>query len=117
MSDLVKSGDGNIITLLHRGQQPVNPFPKPIFLFSSHIARTTYIDNIDELAPCLVEDKGLSLFREPQKPHDEKAVAVYDGADRIGYIPQDENEVISRLMDAGKQIYGIITGKEYMAAG
>lgn len=83
MSDLVKSGDGNIITLLHRGQQPVNPFPKPIFLFSSHIARTTYIDNIDELAPCLVEDKGLSLFREPQKPHDEKAVAVYDGADRI----------------------------------
>ena len=64
-----------------------------------------------------MEDKGLSLFREPQKPHDEKAVAVYDGADRIGYIPQDENEVISRLMDAGKQIYGIITGKEYMAAG
>ena len=33
MSDLVKSGDGNIITLLHRGQQPVNPFPGPYFFF------------------------------------------------------------------------------------
>jgi len=31
---------------------------------------------------------------------------------KLGYIPRDKNEILSRLMDAGKLIYGTVYKKE-----
>jgi len=32
---------------------------------------------------------------------------------KLGYIPKAKNEIISKLMDAGKVIYGVIDYKEW----
>ena len=47
--------------------------------------------------------KGASLrmVREPRNPYDPKAVALYFGADKIGYVPRRENTVVARLLDQG----------------
>jgi len=49
----------------------------------------------------------LALFYDPM------AIMVKDDNDKkLGYIPRDKNEILSRLMDAGKLIYGTVYKKE-----
>lgn len=46
----------------------------------------------------------LSLFRDPENPHDKWAVTVYTKDDEeLGYITRFKNETIARLMDYGKK--------------
>ncbi|PJM74767.1 HIRAN domain-containing protein [Bifidobacterium simiarum] len=47
----------------------------------------------------------LRLEREPQDAQDRWAVRVYVGGTPIGYLRAHENEIIARLMDAGKYVY------------
>ncbi len=44
----------------------------------------------------------LVLRREPDNPHDERAIEVFlpDGR-KLGYVARAENEALARLMDAG----------------
>lgn len=54
----------------------------------------------------------LILRREPDNPHDAKAIAVYS-ADlvKLGYIPREKNELPARLLDEGKQLPAHVVGK------
>lgn len=39
--------------------------------------------------------------------YDERTIAIKnENGDKLGYIPRDKNEILSRLMDAGKLLYG-----------
>lgn len=42
----------------------------------------------------------LELVREPENKHDNAAIALHYNMEKIGYIPRESNEVLSRLMDA-----------------
>ena len=86
---------------------------RDIFLFDTHIAGTTYIEGIEELAPYLNIGDKLDLYREPDNPYDSKAIVIKnaDGV-KIGYVPRADNAVFSRLMDAGKLLFGKITDKK-----
>jgi len=42
----------------------------------------------------------LELVREPDNAHDACAIALHYNNQKIGYIPAEENELLSRLMDA-----------------
>ena len=77
------------------------------------MAGTTHIEGIDELEPYLKSGDRLNLFREPDNPYDEFAILIktMDGV-KIGYIPQKDNIIFARLMDAGKFLFGKITEKE-----
>ena len=116
MGDLIKTGGNGLIGLLHgKGGDIVipQPFERDIFLFDTHVARTTYIEGIEELEPHLkIEDK-LEFFREPDNPYDNQAIVVktVDGV-KIGYIPKQDNVIFARLMDAGKLLFGRISEKE-----
>lgn len=79
------------------------PFERDIFLLDTHVAGTTHIEGIDELEPYLKSGDRLNLFREPDNPYDEFAILIktMDGV-KIGYIPQKDNIIFARLMDAGK---------------
>lgn len=89
------------------------PFEHDIFLFDSHVAGTTFIEGIEELEPHLKIDDRLDFFREPDNPHDKKAIVIKntDGV-KVGYVPREDNVIFSRLMDAGKLLFGKITHKE-----
>jgi len=64
------------------------------------------------LEPHLAIDDKLDFFREPDNPHDSKAIVIKTpGGVKIGYIPQKDNVVFARLMDAGKLLFGRISSK------
>ena len=116
MSDLITTETGGLMSLLHNqnGELAVpKPFEKDIFLFDTHIAGTSYIDGIEELEPHLNEDDKLDFFREPDNKYDKRAIVIktIDGV-KIGYVPRYDNVIFSRLMDAGKLLFGRISSKE-----
>lgn len=113
MADIVEINDGNIIQLLHGGIDIGKPFSNCIYLINVHIAGTSYIYNIDKLEPELVKGKRLNFFREPNNEYDERAIVIKnDNGDKLGYVPRNKNEILSRLMDAGKLLYGEVYDKE-----
>ena len=40
------------------------------------------------------------------------AIALWFQNTKVGYIPGEKNEMLARLMDAGKQFYSTIASKE-----
>ncbi|MBW3089073.1 HIRAN domain-containing protein [Bifidobacterium sp. 82T24] len=50
-------------------------------------------------------DGRLRLQREPDDAQDRWTVEAYAGETRVGYLRAHENEIIARLMDAGKHVY------------
>lgn len=46
------------------------------------------------------EGDMLELVREPDNPHDPCAIALHFNRHKIGYIPSEQNELLSRLIDA-----------------
>ena len=91
-----------------------NPFSRDIYLNTLWINGIRYSENIDESMEDLrrqeFEEYRLRLVREPENIHDERAILVKDDKDRkIGYIPQSQNTVIANLMDAGKEVYAVLS--------
>lgn len=58
--------------------------------------------------PRLRPGMRLRLAREAWNRHDACAVAVYAGADKLGYIPRHESPAIARLLDAGTPLRATI---------
>jgi hypothetical protein len=116
MADIIKIDNTNIISILHGGALDIGkPFSRQIYLIDVHIAGTSYIDNLDELEPGLTQGKKLNFFREPENPYDSLAIAIRDDkGNKLGYVPRAKNEILARLMDAGKLLYGTIFTKEYV---
>ncbi|MCL6430953.1 MAG: HIRAN domain-containing protein [Anaerolineae bacterium] len=48
----------------------------------------------------------LTLRAEPDNPHDPRAVAVYFGRHKLGYVPRRKNAVLSRLLAQGAAVGG-----------
>lgn len=117
MSDIVKKDDGGgLLGVLHgtSGLVVPKPFEREIYLFTTHVAGTTHVDNILKIDKHLDIDDKLLFFRE-ENPHDEKAIRIETlRKEKIGYVPRVDNVVFSRLMDAGKELYAKIKDKEFI---
>ena len=116
MSDLKKTEGGDLIGLIHGkggGLIIPQPFERDIFLFNTHVAGTTHIPAIANLEPHLNTGDKLDFFREPDNAHDPKAIVIKtaDGV-KIGYVPQADNVIFSRLLDAGKLLFARIESKQ-----
>lgn len=89
------------------------PFEKEIFLLDTHVAGTSFVEGIIDLAPSLHTGDKLNFFREPDNPYDDKAIMIRtQNGIKIGYIPKANNLIFARLMDAGKLLFGKIESKE-----
>ena len=85
----------------------INSLKQEIHLFDTYIAGTSYIEN-KQLFEDLKENEELILIRENNK-FDEKAILVNNiKKQKLGYIPEKDNAVFSRLLDAGKLLKGKI---------
>lgn len=116
MGNLIKTDGNNLVSLLHGkgGQLAVpKPYEREIFLFDTQVAGTSYVDNIKEIESKLETDVRLEFFREPDNKYDKKAIVIktVDG-DKVGYVPRQDNVIFSRLMDAGKLLFGKVSSKE-----
>ena len=55
----------------------------------------------DELLPRMRRGDVLQLVREPQNTFDSNAIALHYQNHKIGFIPRESNDVMSKLMDDG----------------
>lgn len=77
---------------------------KQIFLFDTYLAGTKYIRNFSLK---IKDSVKLDLYREFNAVA-LNAVAIYnENKEKVGYLPSEYNEVIARLIDAGKKIIAI----------
>lgn len=102
-----------ILKGIKAGSYPLKPYGKEIYLFKTHIAGTPYY-KAAEVADKLEKGSFLVFQREVENKYDRLAIAILDlDKNKLGYVPQTENEVISRMMDAGKTIYGVTESTEW----
>ena len=85
----------------------IKPLTREIHLFDTYIAGTSHITEPSVFQQIKIGDT-LPLQRE-QNRFDENAILVLtcDGK-KLGYIPEKDNVVFSRLMDAGKLLSATI---------
>lgn len=89
------------------------PFTKEIFLIDSHVAGTTHRD-LAEVEPSLSTGDLLCFKRDPENQHDKLAIRIHDEkGNELGFVPREKNEILARLMDAGKLIVGKLEAKEW----
>ena len=106
MANELTIGKQNMVSLV--SDNPLGDLLKPlkteILLFDSYIAGTTHIKD-DSIFDDIKEGDVLVLQREPDNKFDENAIMVLDSQKRkLGYIPEKDNIVFARLMDAGKYL-------------
>ena len=79
----------------------IRPLVKEIYLFDTYVAGTSYIDR--KIRESVSVDDKVILRREQDNRFDDKAILILtESQDKLGYIPEKDNSVFSRLMDAGK---------------
>lgn len=89
------------------------PYERDIFLFDTYVSGTTHVENIEAIGNSLQEGDKLVFYREPNNPHDPQAIRIETIQEvKIGYVPQQDNVIFSRLMDAGKALFGKVLEKE-----
>ncbi|MCR4903023.1 MAG: HIRAN domain-containing protein [Butyrivibrio sp.] len=100
----------NVISLVenHELGDIIKPLVKDIHLFDSYIAGTTHLPDKSILESLKAGDV-LTLQRENNK-FDSNAIIILDSEKRkLGYVPERDNIVFARLMDAGKLLKAKVT--------
>ncbi|MDR1185462.1 MAG: HIRAN domain-containing protein [Coriobacteriales bacterium] len=119
MSEIIHIRQSNITQFINKATgeniQMTKPFEQAIYLIDVHIAGTTHIEEIDELVLGLAVGDKLRFQRDKDNPFDQLAIKVMDNdGNRLGFIPCDNNEILARLMDGGKLLYGEIAKMELL---
>ena len=97
----VKSGD--LVPALEQNGlgNAIRPLISEIHLFDTFVAGTARLQNAAALETLRVGDK-LTLQREDSK-FDVNAIQILtENKEKIGYVPEKDDLIFARLMDAGK---------------
>jgi len=86
----------------------IKPLIKEIHLFDSYIAGTTHLKDNSVLEQIKVGDM-LTLLRENNKFDSNAIIILNDEKKKLGYVPEKDNIIFARLMDAGKLLKAKIT--------
>ena len=88
----------------------LKPLVTKIHLFDTFIAGTSEIKN----NPIKQAKKGdkLTLQRKVSKFDDNEIAILNEQGQQLGYVPEKDNVIFARLMDAGKKLNAYITDKE-----
>lgn len=108
----------NLVSLLS-GATPgelLKPLQNEILLFETYVAGTSHVKDQTVFHEIGAGDR-LILRREPDNRFDENAILVLDSRQRkLGYIPEKDNLIFARLMDAGKYLTARIERVEAKSA-
>lgn len=86
----------------------IKPLIREIYLFDSYIAGTTHLEDKSVLDEIKVGDM-LTLQREENKFDSNAIMILTDDKNKLGYVPEKDNLIFARLMDAGKLLKAKIT--------
>ena len=85
----------------------IKPLSREIHLFDTYIAGTTHLKDPSVLDEIKVGDR-LLLQREDNRFDDNAILVLNEANKKLGYVPEKDNVVFARLMDAGKLLCGKI---------
>ena len=103
MANEIKTVDQHTVAVVsgHGIGDIIQPLIREIHLFDTWIAGTTHLEDKSVLKELKVDDE-LVLRREDNQ-FDSKAIMVLNNnKQKIGYVPEKDNIIFARLMDAGK---------------
>ncbi len=115
MANELIAGGGGVLTIFTKGGNDIGdvlkPLTKEIFLYDTYIAGTTHLEDgsiLDEIQP----GEQVILQRENNR-YDERAILVLNSdMQKLGYVPEKDNTILSRLMDAGKCLTAKVSRKD-----
>lgn len=111
--ELIKSSTGDLVSVID--QHDIGGLLKPliteIHLFDTFVAGTTHLQDPSVLEEIRIGD-SLSLLREDNKFDSNAVLILTADKKKLGYIPEKDNIIFARLMDAGKMLAAKIKGIE-----
>lgn len=98
------TGSELVSTISQQGiGEMLKPLIREIHLFDSYVAGTTHLEDQTVLDEIKVDDK-LSLLREDNKFDSNAIIIKTESQKKLGYVPEKDNIIFARLMDAGKML-------------
>ncbi len=85
----------------------IKPLSREIYLFDTYVAGVSHLQDKSVLDEIKVNDQ-LILRREDNKFDDKAIMLMTKGGKKLGYVPEKDNVIFSRLMDAGKLLTAYI---------
>lgn len=113
MNELVNVERNELITATENNKigELLKPLINEIHLFDTYVAGTTYLSDKSVLDKIKKGD-NLFLQREDNK-FDSNAILIFtEDKHKLGYIPERDNIIFARLMDAGKMLDAKISNIE-----
>ena len=89
----------------------LQPLIREIHLFDSFVAGTTHLSDPSVLEEIKVGDQ-LTLLRENNKFDSNAILILTADKKKLGYVPEKDNIIFARLLDAGKMLAARIKGIE-----
>ena len=110
-TDLIVQKQGGLVQVLSKDDmtQVLKPLTKEIYLFDTYIAGTSHIDD-QSIFKTLKSGDTLILRREDNKFDDKAILVLNEQKAKLGYIPEKDNLIFARLMDAGKMLIARVEG-------
>lgn len=102
-NELIESKTGGLVSAINQQGlgEMLKPLIREIHLFDSYAAGTTHLQDESVLEEIKTGDK-LTLQREDNK-FDSNAILLFtESGKKLGYVPEKDNIIFARLMDAGK---------------
>ena len=112
-NDLILNKTGELVSVMEHNDigKLLKPLIREIHLFDSFVAGTTHLTDPSVLDEIKVGDQ-LSLQREDSK-FDSNAILIRTAEKKkLGYVPEKDNIIFARLMDAGKMLSAKVKGIE-----
>lgn len=92
------------------------PYVKEIFLIETQIAGTSFL-KLQDIEPQLKENDFLVFTREANNKYDALAIIISDATGhKLGFVPKEQNQILARLMDGGKLIFGKLVTKQWFGS-
>lgn len=103
MANELTKTEQNLVSVVkdHELGEVLKPLIREIHLFDSYVAGTTHLPDPTVLDAIKVGDR-LTLRREVNKFDDNAILMLTEDGRKLGYVPEKDNLIFARLMDAGK---------------
>ena len=112
-NELIRNSTGDLVSVIeqHDIGDLLKPLIKEIHLFDTFVAGTTHLTDPSVLEEIRIDDR-LSLLREDNKFDSNAILILTADKKKLGYVPEKDNIIFARLMDAGKMLAARTKGIE-----
>jgi hypothetical protein len=109
-NNLIVNNSSELVNVIEQNgiSDVIKPLVNEIHLFDSFVAGTSYIED-KSLIEALEVGEKLNLRREDNKFDSNAILIITETGNKIGYVPEKDNQIFARLMDAGKLLQAKIS--------